>query len=550
MLKGRHFKALLLGAGLCAGLITSGCAGTGIDGGNLPGEVKSEAGSNTNANPNAPIAQQTFLIAQRNSSAPYTNVLTTQTSQNIDTLPNVVPTGPAGSLALQTQISNTTDPLFGRLQTTATAAVSASSSGLGTNWVATTPKPQPSVGQTSYYVYTVNGLQAFPQQVAAPTPAGAPSPGPSPIPIFNPRYIGDDSLSLGQIDIPNTSTNQALAANISFTSPPLANIVPTLVRYATGTRFYANYVHPSNKFMFVTVTDGVLTYRLEANGAITELARTSTGAGTSKAKAIAFSQNGNFMYVTCDSGHVAGFAITPQNGALTPVPGSPYQTDSARPDISGTGNITVNSLGVSFDRSGKFLYVVNQGVQTISGYSVNESTGALTPLPNFPLAAPQPPGAPAVAFPAFILNHPTKDVLYMTNMGPNAPVSRTFGTGLQRPRYDIPTPPVPPTVFTTDPNSGQLTLLTSNTLINSANRNSLNLAIDSAGRNLYITNAADPPAYDQFNQPVETRGSFPGGVTAFRINNDGSLTSEGSAQEQVGGDPNGILPMVIRNFAQ
>ncbi len=550
MLKGRYWKRLLLGAGLCIGIVASGCAGSGIDGGNLPGEVKNDSNANTVTNPNAPIAQQTFLIANRVSTQPYTNNLTTATNVQLNERPRVTPTGVSGSVLLATQVSNTTDPTYGRLTTTATQTVfNGTNGGLGTNWVASVPKTNPSPGQTSFYIYTVNGLQSFPVQSPAPTPTGGAAP--SPIPLLNPAYIGDDSLAIGQLDVPNTTVAQqtsangtgGFAGNISFTSPPLANVVSSLIVYSVNTRLYANYVHPNNRFMYVTCGDGVITYRLEQTGAVTELARTSCGAGTALAKAIAFSNDANFMYVTCDTGQVAGFRIDQQSGGITPVPGSPYVTGTANPSAQ-----SVNSLGVCFDRTGKFLYVVNQGIETIAGYSFNSTTGALTGLPNFPISRPN------GTFPSFLAANPTRDVLYMTNMGPNCPIPRGWnggaGNGLARPRYIIPSGPVAPTTWSVDPNTGQLTELPFTTTLSDGNRNSLALAVDAAGKNVYISNAADPPAYDLFNTPVETRGTFGGAVTAYRINADGTLTSQLSGQEgsQTNRDPNGIIPLTISNF--
>lgn len=555
MLKGRYWKGLFLGASLCIGLI-AGCAGSGIDGGNLPGEVKNDSNANTNQNPNAPIAQQVFLIANRVTGTTYTNNLTAPVNLPAQEFLNRGPVntlvaGTSGTVTLATQISNTTDPSYGRLATTSTASVfNGTNGGLGTNWVAVAPKVNPSPGQTSMYVYTVNGFQSFPSQSPAPVPANA-NPVPSPIPILNPVYIGDDSLAIGQADFPNTQVAQSsangtssFAGNIQFTTPPLANVVPGLLVYGVNTRLYANYVHPTtNRFMYVTCGDGVLSYRLEQNGAITELARTSCGAGTARAKAIAFSADGNFMYVTCDTGHVAGFRIDQQSGSITPVPGSPVVTGVANPTAQ-----TVNALGVTFDRSGKFLYVVNQGIETLAGYSVDNVTGALAALPNFPISRTN------GTFPAFIINSPNRDILYMSNTGPNCPIPRGWGTGLAKSRYGsngITAGGVPPTTWAVDPNTGQLTELPFTTSVPFSNKNSLALALDASGQNLYVSNAADPPAYDLFNTPIETRGTFGGGVTAFRINTDGTLTSEGSGQEATTGqnrDPNGILPVTIRNF--
>ncbi|MBZ5661291.1 MAG: lactonase family protein [Acidobacteriia bacterium] len=62
------------------------------------------------------------------------------------------------------------------------------------------------------------------------------------------------------------------------------------------------------------------------------------------------------------------FSIDPTNGNLSAISGSPFAT--------GTG-----PTSFAFEPSGKFAYVTNELAGTLSGYSLNASTGALTVLP-------------------------------------------------------------------------------------------------------------------------------------------------------------------------
>jgi 6-phosphogluconolactonase (cycloisomerase 2 family) len=81
-----------------------------------------------------------------------------------------------------------------------------------------------------------------------------------------------------------------------------------------------------------------------------------------------------FAYVTSQDalrlGYVSGYAVDPINGALAPLPGSPYAT----------GQYITQGLVVH--PSGRFLYAVNIG--NISGFAVDNSTGELSPLPGSP----------------------------------------------------------------------------------------------------------------------------------------------------------------------
>jgi DNA-binding beta-propeller fold protein YncE len=86
---------------------------------------------------------------------------------------------------------------------------------------------------------------------------------------------------------------------------------------------------------------------------------------------------GKFAYVAnFDSENVSGYSIG-SNGALTPVAGSPFAAGQ-------------NTESVAVDPTGKFAYVPNFGdfgvPGTVSGYSI-ASNGALLPVPGSPFAA-------------------------------------------------------------------------------------------------------------------------------------------------------------------
>src|SRR5258708_23280296 len=76
-------------------------------------------------------------------------------------------------------------------------------------------------------------------------------------------------------------------------------------------------------------------------------------------------------------GSVSAFSIG-SNGALTPVPGSPFATG-------------FQPLSVTVDPTGKFAYVANELDNNVSAYSIG-SNGALTTLPASPFATRR--GAP------------------------------------------------------------------------------------------------------------------------------------------------------------
>jgi 6-phosphogluconolactonase len=85
-----------------------------------------------------------------------------------------------------------------------------------------------------------------------------------------------------------------------------------------------------------------------------------------------------FVYVPNQgSNDVSAYAINPNTGELSVVPGSPFPA-APSPAVA------------SLDPSGRFLYVSSRGSPAtppvVSGYAVDAGTGALTPLPGSPFA--------------------------------------------------------------------------------------------------------------------------------------------------------------------
>jgi len=86
------------------------------------------------------------------------------------------------------------------------------------------------------------------------------------------------------------------------------------------------------------------------------------------------SSGSQFLYADLYSGGVAAFSFNSSAGALTVVPGSPFQTASDAPDY------------ICVDPSGKYLYGTNSQDGAIDGLAINPTTGALSPVPGTPFA--------------------------------------------------------------------------------------------------------------------------------------------------------------------
>jgi 6-phosphogluconolactonase len=66
-------------------------------------------------------------------------------------------------------------------------------------------------------------------------------------------------------------------------------------------------------------------------------------------------------------GAVSGYTIEPTTGTLTPVAGSPLPTG-------------FNPFSMAVNPSGKFAYLANPAYNNVSGYTINPATGALTKI--------------------------------------------------------------------------------------------------------------------------------------------------------------------------
>ncbi len=115
---------------------------------------------------------------------------------------------------------------------------------------------------------------------------------------------------------------------------------------------------------------------------------------------VAFDPAGRFAYFNnINSSSIAVIAINPTSGALTPVPGSPFQ------DLEG------GSFGVTVDPSGRFAYVANGVGGNVSAFAIDAVSGALTPVEGSPFAA----GAYVVC----VVVDPTGRFAYATNIQSN-----------------------------------------------------------------------------------------------------------------------------------
>jgi 6-phosphogluconolactonase len=162
-------------------------------------------------------------------------------------------------------------------------------------------------------------------------------------------------------------------------------------------------IDPTGKFAYVTnygkPSDGyVSAYIVNASGALKPVKGSPFTAGLG-VNGVVVDPKGKFVYATTQYDGVFAYVINRISGALTAVKGSPFKAG-------------VGPKSVAVVPTGKFAYVVNVGklgrnTGTVSGYSVNASSGVLKQVKGSPFAAGTEPNGVAI--------DPTGSFIYVTN---------------------------------------------------------------------------------------------------------------------------------------
>jgi 6-phosphogluconolactonase (cycloisomerase 2 family) len=145
-------------------------------------------------------------------------------------------------------------------------------------------------------------------------------------------------------------------------------------------------VDPAGKFLYITEPNinQVAAFAIGANGALTAVAGSPFDTNDTRPTAATIDPSGHHLYVSnqaSSQGTVSAFSIDGSTGALTPIAGSPFPTSA---------NGAPSQL--SMDPTGKYLYVPLSGGTAVFGFSI-DSTGALTPIAGSPFAVGSQPNS-------------------------------------------------------------------------------------------------------------------------------------------------------------
>jgi 6-phosphogluconolactonase (cycloisomerase 2 family) len=287
----------------------------------------------------------------------------------------------------------------------------------------------------------------------------------------------------------------------------------TPVTQMTGSPFSGSspqqvLIHPSGDLMYyINASSRIITNFVDSStGSFTDAGRGPATAGTGGTNVGVIDPLGRFIYVIEDSGTIYGYSIAQTqtqstNGVLTPIPGLTAYTDVT----------LITPSWVMTDRAGKYLYVVNADGNTVSEYSINQSTGALTLLSLTPPATGNAP------------NYATTDVkghMYVANSG-DGTVS----------------------VFSIDSTTGLLTQVGSSNFTVTGAGIVFNVLTDPAGKYLYVLDSPGLTAGQVFAFNLDqTTGAI---TTAIGTPPATGISSIGMAI-----DPTGVLLAVDNNVSE
>ncbi|HEX6501824.1 MAG TPA: beta-propeller fold lactonase family protein [Terriglobales bacterium] len=143
-------------------------------------------------------------------------------------------------------------------------------------------------------------------------------------------------------------------------------------------------VHPSGKFVYVALSnnaagDGVEAFLVNSNGSLSPIAG-SPFSTKNDPQNVLIDATGHYLYAAdAASGFIDAFAINQTDGALTPLPGSPDKITFPSSCISGA-----LPQDISRNPFNNHLYTADAFDNHISGYNISSTTGTLTQITGSP----------------------------------------------------------------------------------------------------------------------------------------------------------------------
>jgi len=198
------------------------------------------------------------------------------------------------------------------------------------------------------------------------------------------------------------SSVTAFQVNLGTGVPTITSNVVATGNFPAAMAFAGNAAFVSN-----SASNTITAYTVNSDQSLTAVSG-SVAAGITP-MGVAVDPSGKFLFVanqgTSDptSGTISVYSI--QGTTLTEITGSPFLTENPG-DVTGTGPVAL-----AVDPKNNYLYAANQFTNTVSGFSYDSSSGALTEVPGSPFSAGTAPSGLAIT--------PDGNFLYVSNAGSN-----------------------------------------------------------------------------------------------------------------------------------
>jgi 6-phosphogluconolactonase len=205
-------------------------------------------------------------------------------------------------------------------------------------------------------------------------------------------------------------------------------LYPTTTYNTTGSFPTAAAIDPAGKFLFVTFTyqNGFTTAQPGPGGITVYPINSDNSLGTPRSvnvgrNPVGIAATGSYVYVTeqdsATTQNLMGFSVNSSTGALTPLPGVTINPTN----VPSTGFASGTApWGVIADKNAAHLYVTDQAGNTLIGYSI-AANGVPTQIGS----------APAGVGPAGLTIDATGKYLYLANTGDGTIGGYTFGSSGQ-----------------------------------------------------------------------------------------------------------------------
>jgi len=312
---------------------------------------------------------------------------------------------------------------------------------------------------------TVSGYSVSATGALTPVPGSPFAAGPYPVfvtvdPLGRFAYVANYACQFGVGCGSTPSSVSAYTVN-----PSTGALTPVLGSpFATGVGSYQVTVAPSGRFAYVTnfYSNDISAFSIDArSGALTPVPGSPFASGGVSPNSVVVDPSGQFAYVQNfysdatvqpNTSNVSAFRIGAAGG-LTFIAGSPFAL--------GTGS------GSSMAVTSCCLYAANTYASTVTGYSIDPATGALSPLAGSPFPDVQPPTSvtldPGGHF-AYVPNGATNtvSVYSIDGQGNLTPVAGSPFASAGTYPYEVAVAPTAQVIYVADYDSGDVSAFSVN----------------------------------------------------------------------------------------